>query len=127
MWQNGTNLTSQGCDVNGKFAFITHGWRGSDSDWIQELVDKLQKYRGGCVISMNWGNYSDKINYEEVVLVHWERVSEVLTRRLFKLESERVSPNDIYMYGHSLGGRLVIDAGLKFGEGKIFQIDGEKN
>lgn len=75
---------------------------------------------------MNWGNYSDNIDYVEVVLVHWEEVSKVLTKRLTNLEAEEVSPDNIYMYGHSLGGRLVVDAGLNFGEGKIFQIDSKK-
>lgn len=89
-------------------------------------MDKLLKYRGGCVLSLDWGNYSDVPDILDTVYVHWEKVSEALTRRLFKLESEGVSPDNMYMYGHSLGARLVVDVGLKFGEGKIFQIDGKK-
>ena len=126
IWKTGTNLTTQGCDITQKIAIITHGWEGSTSAWIQDLVTKLLKYRGGCVISMNWGNYSDDINYMEVVLIHWKKVSKVLLRRLNSMEAEGRSPDNMYMYGHSLGGRLVIDAGIAFGDNKIFQIDCKK-
>lgn len=40
------------------------------------------------------------------------------------LEAEGVSADDIFMYGHSLGARLVIDAAIPFG---VAQIDGEKS
>jgi hypothetical protein len=117
-------LTSKGCETDGPFAFIVHGWLGSKQAWQQALVKKLLKYRGGCVIVFNWGKYSDNFNYELVVNLHWKKVSTVLTRKLKNLESEGVSPDNMFLYGHSLGGRMVIDAGIDFGKGKIAQIDG---
>jgi predicted alpha/beta-fold hydrolase len=124
-WKPSMKLTVDGCLKTDKFAILTHGWRGSTSSWIIELVKKLLKYRGGCVITMNWGVYSDNINYEKVVIFDWPDVSAVLLKRLKQLEAEGVSPDDIFMFGHSLGARLVIDAGINFGKGRIAQIDGK--
>lgn len=111
--------------MGGKFAFVTHGWEGSKGAWVSKLIEKLLKHRGGCVIFLNWGKYSDDFNYELVVLVYWRRITEVLTGRLKDLEDEGVSADNIYMYGHSLGARMSIEAGLKFGKNKIAQIDGK--
>lgn len=129
IWKNGTNLTAEVCDANGKFAFVVHGWEGSNGTWIPQLVDKLLQYRGGCVIEMNWGYYSDNIDYEEVVLVYYEEVTNVLTGRLFDLYKNNVSPKNMFMYGHSLGGRMVIASGKDFRNAtseKVFQIDGKE-
>lgn len=79
------------------------------------------------MIYMNWGNYSDDVNYDLIALSYWPKVSDVLTRRLKQLETEGVSPDNIFMYGHSLGGRMVIDAAIQFGKGKIAQIDSKSN
>lgn len=92
--------------------------------WMEGLVKKLLKYRGGCVIVMNWGKYSDSIFYDYVIHKDLPRVSTVLVRRLKQLENEGVSGDNIFLYGHSLGARLVIDAGIHFGKQKIGSIDG---
>jgi hypothetical protein len=75
---------------------------------------------------MNWGKYSDIISYEAIFNTHFKNCSDALSRRLVKLESEGVSGDNIFMYGHSLGARMVIDAAITFGPGKVSQIDGEK-
>jgi uncharacterized membrane protein len=41
------------------------------------------------------------------------------------MEAEGIDPAKIFMYGHSLGARMVIDAAIKFGTQKIGMIDGE--
>jgi Lipase len=110
--------------VNGKFAIISHGWLTSTSYWIELIIENLEKYRGGCIIVMNWKKYSEIINYDRIVKTHFKEVSNVLSRRLMQLESEGVSGDNIFMYGHSLGARLSIDAAITFGPGKVFQIDG---
>lgn len=79
------------------------------------------------MIFLNWGIISDDINYDLIVLFEWQKVSEVLLGRLQQLAREGVSTENIFMYGHSLGGRLVIDAGIKFGRRRIRQIDGNDN
>ena len=50
-------ISEQGCDVNGKFSLIIHGWMGSDSPWILDLVSNLTQYRTGCIIFMNYSHY----------------------------------------------------------------------
>lgn len=127
LWKPSTALVPQGCDKDGKFSFILHGWQGSKAEWMFQLVQKLQKYRGGCICVVSWGAFADIANYEKIVRVHFPRVSAVLTNRLKQLEEEGVSADNIYMYGHSLGARVVIDAGLRFGERKIGLIDGKLN
>jgi hypothetical protein len=58
-----TTLTSLGCDKNGKFAIFTHGFQGAGGDWIKTLNDNLLKYRGGCVIHLDWGEFAKDPNY----------------------------------------------------------------
>lgn len=74
---------------------------------------------------VNWGAFSDILNYVEIVEIHWPKVSALITKKLKQLQSEGVSPDNIYMYGHSLGARLVIDAGINFGKRKIGFVDGK--
>lgn len=125
MWQPSTPLIPQGCNVTGNFAFIAHGYQGSKSTWIAQLVEKLLVHRGGCVISINWGRFSDITDYSKIVRDHFTKASAVVVKKLRQLESEGVSSDNIYMYGHSLGARMVIEAGLRFGERRIGLIDGE--
>lgn len=54
-------------------------------------------------------------------------MSALLVRKLNNMVTEGVDPAKIFMYGHSLGARMVIDAGLKFGENRIGMIDCELN
>jgi acetyl esterase/lipase len=125
IWNTGTDLTSQGCNASGKFAFIFHGYQGHNNTWQQQLASKLLQYRGGCVIVVNYKKYSSDWNFPWVVAYHFPRISNVIKKRLQSLEASGVSPSNIYMYGHSMGARLVIDAGIKFGKGKIGQVDGK--
>lgn len=117
-------MTEQGCDVNGKFAIVTHGWLGSSEQWNVDLISNLTFYRSGCIIFMNYSYYSDRINYVDVVK-HFQPISKLLTRKLHQLRDDGVSSDDIFMFGFSLGGRLVIDAAILFGPNRIGRIDGE--
>lgn len=125
-WASGTNLTTLGCRKTGKFTFISHGWNGSKGVWIIPLKEMFKNYRGGCIIVLNWGKYSDDPLYPVVVMFHWKAVANTLADRLFRLEKEGVSPDDMHLYGHSLGARMVIDAGTTFGPGRIATIDGKR-
>lgn len=71
---------------------------------------------------MNWGNFSDDWNYD-IISLTWQKVAGVLTNRLKQLESEGVSGDNMFLYGHSMGGRIAIHSGLKFGKSKIANID----
>lgn len=115
-------LSVQGCNTNGNFSFMTHGWVGSKSPWILDLVSNLTLHRKGCVIFMNYSHYSDNDNYFEVIR-HFEPISKLVTRKLHQLEADGVSDENIFMFGFSFGGRIVIEAALNFGKNRIPFID----
>lgn len=123
-WPSGSNLTTLGCDKAGKFTVIAHGWNGSKGAWIIPLKDMFKKYRGGCIIVLNWGKYSDNPIYQFVVMNSWKGVADSLASRLFRLEAEGVSGDNMLLYGHSLGARMVVDAGTALG-GRIANVDGK--
>ena len=117
-----TSISEQGCDVQGKFAIFTHGWIGSSNIWIYDMLSNLTHYRSGCVIFMNYSYYSDRDNYLECVSLY-KIVSRVLTRKLKQLRDGGVKADQIYMFGYSLGARVVIEAALNFGINQVGQID----
>lgn len=55
----------------------------------------------------------------------WGSVSAVLTEKLRQMETDGISPKNIFMYGFSLGAWIAIDAAINFGKQKIGLIDGE--
>lgn len=119
------SLVDRGCDVAGNFSFVVHGWVGSRASWILDLIDNLKTFRGGCIIFMNYSYYSDRPNYFESIS-HFRPVSNVLLKKLKQLRNEGISGDSIFMFGFSFGGRIAIEAAVKFGKQEIFQIDSEK-
>lgn len=117
-----TLLSEQGCDLNGNFSLVTHGWVGSNSGWIPDLISNLSFYRQGCVIFMNYSYYGDRKNYFEAISF-FEPVSRLLTKKLFQITDEGICHDHIFMFGFSLGGRIVIEAALNYGENLISAID----
>lgn len=115
---------SEQCDVTGKFSFITHGWLGSASSWIPDLIGNLSVYRTGCIVFMNYSYYSDRLNYLEV-LTFYEPITNLAARKLQQLNSNGVLDENIFMFGFSLGGRIVINAAIIFGPKRISSIDSE--
>ncbi|CAO1410455.1 unnamed protein product [Diamesa serratosioi] len=116
------------CDVNGKFAFIVHGWNGGYGTWFKPLINKLLQYRGGCIILVDYKYYSNipNVSLTETyfpLIANFSKVSNVLTKKLKNLEVEGLNPDNVFMYGHSLGARLVIDAAVNFGKKRIKEID----
>lgn len=118
------------CDVNGKFAFVVHGYNGGYSSWLDGITKKLLQYRGGCIILMDYKLYSDVPNlplfqsYYPLV-ANFSKISNVLTKKLRNLEVEGFNPDNGFMFGHSFGARLIIDAAVNFGKQKIKEIDGK--
>lgn len=117
-----TPPSSQGCNKAGSFSFITHGWQGSNSGWILDMISNFTAYRGGCVIFMNYSYYSDRINYFEVI-GFFKPIASLVTRKLQQLNSDGVVDDNIFMFGFSFGGRIVIEAALNYGTKRISQID----
>jgi pimeloyl-ACP methyl ester carboxylesterase len=102
-----------------------HGWRGSKGLWIADLKDKFLKHRGGCVVTFDWGFYSDDVNYVKVVEHNFEVASDLLLNRLKILETSGYNMRQVLLYGHSLGAHMSVNAALKLGKCKIGMIDGE--
>jgi alpha-beta hydrolase superfamily lysophospholipase len=92
---------------------------------MARLSQKLQQYRGGCIILMDWTRFSNNPNYPSVIANDYKKISNAVARRLKSLQADGVSPNNIFLYGHSMGARIFIDAAITFGPGQIGEIDGE--
>lgn len=90
-----------------------------------QLAQKLLKYRGGCIVLMDWTKYSNNLKFFDVVNNDYQKVSNAFTRRLISLELSGVFPDNIFLYGHSMGARIFVDASINFGPGRIGEIDGK--
>jgi len=104
------SMEQQGCDPNGKFAVIVHGWKeGSDTPWVIALIKNLLATRGGCVIFMDFSKYSKVSNYFTLT-PHFDGISAVLLKKLKQINA----PDRTYMFGFSFGSRLCTEAGFDF-------------
>lgn len=115
-----TSMSEQGCDMDGNFSIVAHGWQGNSAKWVPDLISNLSHYRGGCLLYMNSTN--PQSNYFFVV-ANFQKISELLARKLKQIVDDGASSDDIFMFGFSIGGRIVIEAGLLFGPQQIGQID----
>lgn len=121
-----SNLEDEGCDTNEKLAIFTHGWRENiSSSWVPDMVGNLSEVRSGCIIFLDYSFYGDDPLYFQLVNKDFENISKVLTAKLNQFEAEGFDPKDLWMFGHSAGARLVIDAAANFGYQKVEQIDGK--
>lgn len=116
-WQLGTKLSSYGCTAKDKFSIVTHGWRDSNS-WVPLLVENLLKHRGGCVIFLNYSSCIDEKNYV-VTMNKWRSVSAVVTKKLKDMKRERIPPANVFLYGFSLGARIIVEAAINLGSRKL--------
>ena len=120
-----TSLKQLGCFETCNFSFITHGWMGSDANWISDLVGNLTYYRKGCVLFMNYTYYSDTPNYFDLKQ-HFKPLTNLVTRKLHQIHDDGISSDCMFLYGFSFGGRIMIEAALQYGPGKISMIDSKK-
>jgi Lipase len=108
-----------GCDPNGKIAFVVHGWLESvKASWVPVTVDKLLQYRTGCVYVMDYSKFS-VAQYSNLV-ADFSGLAGVLTK---KLQSVTTNYDLVYIFGFSFGTRLSIEAGKRVGAGKIDRMD----
>lgn len=119
------SLNQLGCTETCNFSFITHGWMGSSSRWIPDLVKNLATYRQGCIIFMNYSHYSDNPNYFELKS-HFQPLANLVTRKLRQIRDDGISSDCMFIFGFSFGGRLAIQAALQYGPGEISMIDSKK-
>lgn len=119
------NLTALGCNSSEKVAIVVHGWTESiETDWVSELIMNLRKYRGGCIIFMDYSNHSLDREYFNLVR-KFTPLSSVLLRKILQLNSQGFTDDNMFMYGFSFGAQLVIYAGMSYGSNRIAAIDGE--
>lgn len=117
------NLSDYGCEKDSNYSILTPSYNDGLS-WVKPLIEKLQKHRGGCII---YADSSVVLSSDYLkALSNWAMVSKVITNRLRDMESEGIQPGNIFMYGFSLGARIVIDAAIQFGKQKIGLIDGKR-
>lgn len=118
------SLAEKGCNSNEKFAIIVHGWLESyaKTEWVTDLIGNLSLQRGGCIIFMDYSNFSINPNYFELV-TQFKNISNVLLIKLNQLKEQGFDPENGYMFGFSFGSHLVIDAATRFGEKLFKDID----
>lgn len=120
-----TKLTQFGCKTSEKYAFVVHGWKESiRTPWVHDMIDNLQRFRGGCTIFMDYSNHSMVQEYF-ILVSKFEMISLVLVNKLRQLEAHGFNPNKLFMYGFSFGAQLVINAANIYGEQKVAEIDGK--
>ena len=102
---------------------IVHGWLESPNHtiWIPDLIGNLTKYRGGCILVMDYHNYSKSPDYF-TMYNQFDKIANVLYKKLFQILSEGFLPENGYMFGFSFGAHLVYDVGIKT-NGTIAKID----
>lgn len=92
--------------------------------WVQELISNLTVYRGGCIIFMDYSNYSKNPNYF-LLTPQFYNISDKLLLFMNQLDAEGFDFQNGYMFGFSFGAWLAIHTAKRFGEKKFAQIDGK--
>jgi hypothetical protein len=95
-----------------------------DSFGLGRICEELELLLGK---SQLFAEFSASHQSFQVRWNHWPKVSALLVRKLKQMEAEGIDPAKIFLYGHSLGARMVIDAGIKFGPNRIGMIDGDES
>ncbi|KAH6920851.1 hypothetical protein HPB50_028161 [Hyalomma asiaticum] len=88
---------------------IVHGWHESgDSEWVLEAKDSLLKLEDCNVIVVDWRGGSQQSNYirsaGNTALVG--REGSLLLQQLLSVYRRTLSPDDVHVIGHSLGGQV---------------------
>lgn len=112
------------CSVSEKYSIIVHGWREScgATEWVSELTKKLHKYRGGCIMCMDYGQIADRYR---VLLTHFNLLHGALTTMLAQLEEIGFDPDNAFLFGFSFGARIVTQGAGNYGFQRIAKIDGK--
>ncbi|KAL7019636.1 hypothetical protein ACKWTF_011185 [Chironomus riparius] len=117
------SLSSRGCNSAGKFFIIIHGWlEGWHTEWVQDLISNLTIYRGGCIIFMDYSNYSVNPNYF-LLTPQFQNISDKLLRFMEQLDGEGFDFDNGYIFGFSFGAWLAIKTAKTFGTKRFSQID----
>lgn len=114
-----TSIADQGCDVDGNFAMIAHGWiEGIITPWVRLVVRNLLKFRGGCVFFMDYSTFANVSNYFSLTY-NFNGISDVFLKKFRQIGNY----DRQYCFGFSFGSRLCIDVGLRIGNQSIGRMD----
>ena len=119
-------MTDFGCSPFEKWAIVVHGWTETvRSYWVTDLMENLQKYRGGCTVFMDYSYFSSTLHRDDYFKLQrkYPQIADMLLQKLKMMEEEGFDPKKGFMFGFSLGARIVIEAARNFGEKKIKEID----
>lgn len=86
---------------------------------------ELNRFRGGCIVCMDYDHYATNLNFQPNVL--WSEflgISGVLTQTMQQFEIQSFNPSKFYLFGFSFGGQIVLQSGRDFGHEIIERIDG---
>lgn len=113
------SLQSHGCDVDGNYAVVVHGWKESvATSWVKDTIDNLMYHRGGCIVFMDYSNYSLVTEYRRL-RPHFNGIAKLLLRKVKQIGNyER-----LFMFGFSFGSRLCFEVGAQLGHQVIDRID----
>jgi hypothetical protein len=113
------DLTEHQCGHNGTYAIVVHGWKESiATPWVMGTIVNLMYHRGGCVIFMDYSNYSIVSDYFQLT-PHFYGIASVLLRKVKQIGNY----NQLFMYGFSFGSRLCFEVGIQLGYQQIDRID----
>lgn len=89
------------------------------------MIKNFLKYRGGCVIFMDYSYYSYKQNLNNYfgLVKKFHFISDILLQKLIQMEANGFKANNGFMFGFSFGAQLVLDAARRFGIQKIPEIN----
>ncbi|XP_058828956.1 uncharacterized protein LOC131688607 [Topomyia yanbarensis] len=121
--ENNSYPYDDACHPAGRFAIVVFGWKiDCEKYFVRDLITNLTEHRGGCVICMNYNNYSQVSNYLRLRR-NFNDIQNVLKRKLIFLEQQGFDPDNGYLFGFSFGANLVLGAAKDFGAKKIREID----
>lgn len=114
-----SSVVDQGCDLDGNFTMIVHGWNeGISTPWLNRTIAQFLRHRGGCVFFIDYSKFANAPNYFNLVS-HFEGISRVLTNKMRQIGNF----DRQYCFGFSFGSRLCIDAGINIGNQQISNMD----
>lgn len=71
---------------------------------------------------MNYSEYSKNPKYFDLV-AQFDSLALVLTNKLNQFSRWKFNSDNMYLFGFSFGGQLVLESGRRFGKKRIARID----
>lgn len=106
---------------NVRFYFIF----SSDTNEIFACFLEFTKYRGECIVCMNYYYYSHYASLGGYIKLkgNFDQISDVLVQKLQQFVDQNFDPSQGYLWSMSFGSQLAINAGRDFG-GQMGNLDG---